>query len=319
MNQLDSLKKFSTIVADTGDIESIQRYAPQDATTNPSLLLKSVMHNKKYQKLIINAISYAQKKGGNKNNKIFNASSKLAVNIGAEILKKIPGYISTEIDARFSFNYEMSIKHAINLINMYEELNINKKRILIKLAATWEGIQAANELKKHGIKCNLTLLFSFAQAQACAESYVYLISPFVGRIYDWYHHNQLLSQPYNCNNDPGVQAIHKIFLYYKKYNYPTIIMAASFRNIEQITALAGCDRLTISPDLLEILQHNKHTVKQKLFPPDTQIMNTHTPLSETDFHKKHNKNTMAVQKLLEGIHKFSTDQQKIEKILNNLL
>ncbi|CAK8740447.1 Transaldolase [Sodalis praecaptivus] len=245
MNQLEGLKQFTTVVADSGDIESIRHYTPQDATTNPSLILKAASLTA-YQPLFEDALAYARKQGGTRETQIINASDKLAVNIGVEILKSVPGRVSTEVDARLSFDRGMCVAKARKLVALYQEQGIDKSRILIKLASTWEGIQAAEELEKEGINCNLTLLFSFAQARACAEAGVYLISPFVGRIYDWYNQRKPLD-PYVVDEDPGVVSVRKIYNYYKQHRYQTVIMGASFRKVEQILALAGCDRLTISP------------------------------------------------------------------------
>lgn len=312
MNQLQLLKKFSIIVADTSDIESICKYKPQDATTNPSLILQAVKSSKN-QKFINQAIEYAKKKGGSYQDKIINASDKILVDLGIEILKYIPGYISSEVDARLSFNKEKCILKARKLIDLYEEQGISRTRVLIKLAATWECIKAAEELKKDNILCNLTLLFSFAQARACAESSVFLISPFVGRIYDWYISQQLLSKS-STGKDPGVLSVCKIYDYYKKYNYKTIIMGASFRNIQQILYLSGCDRLTISPVLLNELESNNNIFERQLSLPN--IFSTPTvALSEEEFRWEHNQDAMAVEKLAEGIRFFGRDQLSLEQVL----
>lgn len=313
MNQLNDLKKFSTIVADTGDINIIRNYNIQHATTNPSLILKSPLFTT-YYKLFEDALSYARQKGGNKNNKVINASDRLIVNIGSEILKNITGHISTEIDAKLSFESDLTIKKAHKIIKMYQEKNIDEHRVLIKIAATWEGIKAAEILEKDGIKCNLTLVFSFAQARACAENNVYLVSPFIGRIYDWYMQNNLLNQ-YCIDNDPGLIALKKIFFYYKKYGYNTIIMGASFRTINQVLAISGCDYLTISPNLLKQLSNNEHCVKRFLYPPDNHTLCKPSPLSKSDFFLEHNQNKMAVEKLNEGIHQFFIDQQNLYNII----
>lgn len=316
MNQLNALRKFTTIVADTSDIESIRKYHPEDATTNPSLILQAVnlSANKKF---IDQAVEYALKKGGSHKKKIKNASDKIVVDLGIEILKYIPGYISTEVDARLSFNKEKCILRAKKIIDMYEEQGINRNRVLIKLAATWESIKAAEELKKSNIFCNLTLLFSFAQARACAESHVFLISPFVGRIYDW-HVSQNLILKNSCGEDPGVLSVCKIYDFYKKHKYKTIIMGASFRNIHQILSLSGCDRLTISPVFLEHLENNSEKLTRKLIPPSTYIVPP-TPLTEEEFRWEHNQDEMAVQKLSEGIRNFGKDQIFLEKIFSKLI
>lgn len=313
MNQLENLKKISTIAADTGDIDIIRLYDVQHATTNPSLILKSPLFTT-YLKIFKNSLDYAKKKGGTQNTQITNASDKLIVNIGTEILKNISGKISTEIDARLSFDSNLTIKKAHKLIDMYQENNADISRVLIKIAATWEGIKAAEELERSNIKCNLTLVFSFAQALACAESNVYLISPFIGRIYDWYHQHNLLTK-YSIDIDPGVQALKKIFNYYKTNNYNTIIMGASFRTTEQILAISGCDYLTISPNLLEQLSKNNKPIKRCLFAPKNISINKPNPISKLDFIVEHNKNKMAADKLEEGINLFSIDQQRLNKII----
>jgi len=313
MNQLNALKKFSTIVADTSDIESICKYKPEDATTNPSLILQAV-NSSVNQVFVEQAIQYAKKKGGSYQDQITNASDKILVELGIKILKKIPGYISSEVDARFSFSTEKCILKAKKLIDLYEEQGFSRNRILIKLAATWECIKAAEELKKDNILCNLTLVFSFAQARACAESNVFLISPFVGRIYDWYIAQNLLSKSFS-GKDPGVISVCKIYNYYKKHGYETIIMGASFRNIQQILFLSGCDRLTISPSLLKELESNTAKLERQLSPPSS-ISTPPIALSEEEFRWEHNQDPMAVQKLSEGIRNFGNDQLFLEKILS---
>ncbi|QCI15784.1 transaldolase [Buchnera aphidicola] len=312
MNQLNLLKQFSIVVADTSDIESICKYKPQDATTNPSLILQAVSLNKN-KRFIDQAVQYANKKGGLYKDKIVNASDKILVDIGVEILKYIPGYISSEVDARLSFSTEKCILKAQKIIKLYEEQGIPRNRVLIKLASTWECIKASEELQKDDIFCNLTLLFSFAQARACAESNVFLISPFVGRIYDWYVSQNLLSTS-SFEKDPGVLSVCKIYDYYKKYNYKTIIMGASFRNINQILHLSGCDRLTISPNLLKELESNTKKIKRKLIPPNVHYIPP-IALSEEEFRWEHNQDAMAVEKLSEGIRNFGRDQLYLEQIL----
>jgi transaldolase len=312
MNQLDALKQFTTVVADSGDIESIRHYHPEDATTNPSLILKAAGLDA-YKHLIDDAIDYAKKQGGSKETQIINASDKVAINLGMEILKSVPGRVSTEVDARLSFDRGMCVTKAEKLIRLYEENSIDRSRILIKLASTWEGIRAAEELQKNGINCNLTLLFSFAQARACAEAGVFLISPFVGRIYDWYNSRKPLD-PYVVDEDPGVKSVRRIYDYYKKHRYTTVIMGASFRKVEQILALAGCDRLTISPNLLEELANSDAPVDRKL-EPSTEGFHQPAPLSEAEFRWEHNQDPMAVEKLSDGIRQFAVDQQKLEDVL----
>ncbi|BAN97336.1 transaldolase [Plautia stali symbiont] len=312
MNQLDALKQFTTVVADSGDIESIRHYHPEDATTNPSLILKAAGLDA-YKHLIDDAIEYAKKQGGSKETQIINASDKVAINLGMEILKSVPGRVSTEVDARLSFDRGMCVTKAEKLVRLYEENGIDRSRILIKLASTWEGIKAAEELEKNGINCNLTLLFSFAQARACAEAGVFLISPFVGRIYDWYNTRKPLD-PYVVDEDPGVKSVRRIYYYYKKHRYNTVIMGASFRKVEQIVALAGCDRLTISPNLLEELANSEAPVERKL-EPSTEGFHQPAPLSEAEFRWEHNQDAMAVEKLSDGIRQFAVDQQKLEDVL----
>ena len=312
MNQLDALKKLTTVVADSGDIESIRHFEPQDATTNPSLILKAA-DLPQYKGLLKDALDYARKQGGSKEEQIINASDRLAVNIGLEILKSVPGRISTEVDARLSFDRELSLAKARKLIGLYQEQGIDKSRILIKLSSTWEGIKAAEELEKEGINCNLTLLFSFAQARACAEAGVYLISPFVGRIYDWYKAKDP-SAAYDVEKDPGVKSVRAIYDYYKSHRYQTVIMGASFRKVEQILALAGCDRLTISPNLLEELKASQSAVERKL-EPSSQGLQQPAPLTEAAFRWEHNQDAMAVEKLSEGIRTFAVDQKKLEDTL----
>ncbi|MXP66574.1 transaldolase [Pantoea sp. Nvir] len=317
MNQLEALKQFTTVVADSGDIESVRKYRPEDATTNPSLILNAACLES-YQHLIKDAIDYAKKQGGNKKTKIINASDKVAINLGIEILKNIPGRVSTEVDARFSFDRGMCVTKAEKLVRLYEEHGIDRSRILIKLASTWEGIKAAEELEKNDIHCNMTLLFSFAQARACAEAGVFLISPFVGRIYDWYNNRKLLLEPYVADEDPGIKSVHRIYHYYKKHRYNTIIMGASFRKVEQILALSGCDRLTISPHLLEQLQSRSEPIERNL-KPSTEGFYQPAPLSEAAFRWEHNQDPMAVEKLSEGIRQFAVDQQKLEHMLMSSL
>jgi len=312
MNQLDALKQVTVVVADSGDIESIRQFEPQDATTNPSLILKAAALPQ-YKDLITEALSYARQQGGSDETKLINASDRLAVNIGVEILKTVPGRISTEVDARLSFDRGMCVAKARKLIGMYQERGIEKSRILIKLAATWEGIKAAEELEREGINTNLTLLFSFAQARACAEAGVYLISPFVGRIYDWYQARQPMTE-YNVEQDEGVKSVSTIYQYYKQHRYQTVIMGASFRRVEQILALAGCDRLTIAPNLLEQLKQATGTIETKLT-PSIEGLYQPAPLSEMEFRWLHNQDAMAVEKLSEGIRLFAVDQQKLEDML----
>ncbi|QYJ98686.1 transaldolase [Shewanella alkalitolerans] len=310
-NTLEQFKSITTIVADTGDIEAIKRYQPQDATTNPSLILKAAQIPE-YKHLIANAIEWAKAQSDDLAQQVEDAGDKLAVNIGLEILKIVPGRISTEVDARLSFDKAGSIEKAHKLIKLYEEAGIDKSRILIKLASTWEGICAAKELEKEGINCNLTLLFCFAQARACAEAGVYLISPFVGRILDWYKKDTGLE--YSAVEDPGVVSVTNIYNYYKRHGYKTVVMGASFRNTGEIIELAGCDRLTIGPALLEEMANSDTPVVQKLQAAN-EVVAPGAALSEAEFRWEFNQDAMAVEKLAEGIRNFAIDQGKLETML----
>ncbi|WET41894.1 transaldolase [Citrobacter enshiensis] len=312
MNQLDGIKQFTTVVADSGDIESIRHYHPQDATTNPSLLLKAA-GLAQYGHLIDDAVVWGKHHGKTQREQVAEACDKLAVNFGAEILNSIPGRVSTEVDARLSFDKEKSIQKARHLVDLYQQQGVEKSRILIKLASTWEGIRAAEQLEKEGINCNLTLLFSFAQARACAEAGVFLISPFVGRIYDWYQARSPMD-PYVVDEDPGVKSVRNIYDYFKQHRYDTIVMGASFRRTEQILALTGCDRLTIAPNLLKELQDNEDPVVRKLV-PSSQALPRPTPMTEAEFRWEHNQDAMAVEKLSDGIRLFAVDQRKLEDLL----
>lgn len=313
MNQLEQLQQFTTLVADTGDIEAIRQYTPQDATTNPSLLLKAVSLPH-YQKLLQQAQAYARSSGGDSQTQLDNASDKLAVLIGQEILNLVPGRVSTEVDARLSFDQQASIARARKLIEMYEQDGIARERILIKLASTWEGIQAAAVLEKEGINCNLTLLFSFAQAQACADAGVFLISPFVGRIFDWYKKADGVDG-YAPADDPGVGSVQRIYQYYKTHGFYTVVMGASFRNADQIRQLAGCDRLTISPGLMQELAASNAPLERLLDASDTSSQDANRRLDEAAFRWGHNEDAMATEKLAEGIRLFAADQIKLETIL----
>ncbi|RTF96730.1 transaldolase [Serratia marcescens] len=316
MNQLDALKQLTTVVADSGDIESIRQFEPQDATTNPSLILKAAALPQ-YKALITEALEYARRQGGSKETQLINASDKLAVNIGVEILKSVPGRISTEVAARLSFDRGMCVAKARKLIAMYQEQGIDKSRILIKLASTWEGIKAAEELEKEGINTNLTLLFSFAQARACAEAGVYLISPFVGRILDWYKANGDKKE-FAPHEDPGVISVTEIYQYYKQHGYNTVVMGASFRNVGEIIELAGCDRLTIAPALLKELAESEGALERKLSYTG-EVKARPAALTEPEFYWQHNQDPMAVEKLTDGIRKFAVDQGKLEKMIADLL
>lgn len=314
-NTLEQLKSLTIIVADTGDIEAIKRYAPQDATTNPSLVLKAAQIPE-YSPLIDNAIDWAKTQSTSLEQQIEDAGDKLAVNIGVEILKTVPGRISTEVDARLSFDKQASIAKAHKLVKLYQEAGIDKSRILIKLASTWEGICAARELEQDGINCNLTLLFSFAQARACAEAGVYLISPFVGRILDWYKKDT--GKDYTAAEDPGVVSVTDIYHYYKRHGYKTVVMGASFRNTGEILELAGCDRLTIGPSLLEELANSNTPVVAKLV-DNQEVVAAGEAMTETQFRWELNQDAMAVEKLAEGIRNFAIDQGKLETMLKSRL
>ena len=310
--QLDSLRNMTVVVADTGDIEAIKKYQPQDATTNPSLIL-SASSLPQYSPLIDEAVSYAKAQSNDKSQQLIDAEDKLAVNIGLEILKIVPGRISTEVDARLSYDTQATVEKARKLIALYNAAGISNDRILIKIASTWQGIRAAEILEKEGINCNLTLLFSEAQARACAEAGVYLISPFVGRILDWYKANSDKKE-YAPAEDPGVISVTKIYNYYKEYDYNTVVMGASFRNVGEITELAGCDRLTIAPALLKELQENSTALVRKL-EYKGEVKAKPQPLTEAEFYWQHNSDAMAVEKLADGIRKFAADQEKLETML----
>ena len=311
--QLDSLRSMTVVVADTGDIDAIKKYQPQDATTNPSLIL-SASALPQYAPLIDEAITYAKAQSADKAQQLIDAEDKLAVNIGLEILKIVPGRISTEVDARLSYDTQATVEKARKLIALYNAAGISNDRILIKIASTWQGIRAAEILEKEGINCNLTLLFSEAQARACAEAGVYLISPFVGRILDWYKANTDKKE-YASAEDPGVISVTKIYNYYKEYGYKTVVMGASFRNIGEIIELAGCDRLTIAPALLKELQENSTALVRKL-DYKGEVKAKPQPLTEAEFYWQHNSDAMAVEKLAEGVRKFAVDQEKLEAMLS---
>lgn len=311
--QLDSLRNMTVVVADTGDIDAIKKYQPQDATTNPSLIL-SASALPQYAPLIDEAVAYAKAQSNDKAQQLIDAEDKLAVNIGLEILKIVPGRISTEVDARLSYDTQATVEKARKLIALYNAAGISNDRILIKIASTWQGIRAAEILEKEGINCNLTLLFSEAQARACAEAGVYLISPFVGRILDWYKANSDKKE-YAPAEDPGVISVTKIYNYYKEYGYNTVVMGASFRNVGEITELAGCDRLTIAPALLKELQENSTALVRKL-EYKGEVKAKPQPLTEAEFYWQHNSDAMVVEKLAEGIRKFAIDQEKLETMLS---
>ncbi len=315
-DKLTALRQLTTVVADTGDIAAIKLYQPHDATTNPSLILNAAQLPE-YRKLIDDAISWARGQSNEYAQQIIDASDKLAVNIGLEILKLIPGRISTEVDARLSYDTAASLVKARRLIKLYNDAGISNDRILIKLASTWQGIRAAEQLEKQGINCNMTLLFSLAQARACAQAGAFLISPFVGRILDWFKANGDKKE-FAAHEDPGVLSVTEIYQYYKKYGYKTVVMGASFRNRDEILELAGCDRLTISPPLLKELAESTGQVERKLSYMG-KVEAAPSPLTEAEFYWQHNWNPMAVDKLADGIRKFAVDQGKLEKMIADLL
>lgn len=308
-SSLEALKGLSVIVADTGDIKSIEQYKPTDATTNPSLIYKAAVMPE-YNKLVEDAIAYG--KGD-----VETTMDKLAVNFGAEITKIVPGYVSTEVDARLSFDTDATVAKARKIIEMYKEMGIDKSRILIKIASTWEGIQACKVLEAEGITCNCTLIFSKVQAVACAEAGATLISPFVGRIMDWYKKSTGVDG-FAAADDPGVQSVTAIYNYYKKHGHSTIVMGASFRNKDEITELAGCDRLTIAPALLEKLQSSTDPVVQKLDASAVGSMDIEkVDAAEPNFRWLMNEDAMATEKLAEGIRGFSADIVKLENIIKS--
>jgi transaldolase len=312
MTLLESLKQYTTVVADTGDIEAIERHRPQDATTNPSLLYKAA-EMPSYRHLVDEAAEKASDLGGSREQMAEEFIDQMFVLFGSEILKVVPGRVSTEVAASLSFDTPGTVAKARKLISLYKKKGVARERVLIKIASTWEGIQAANELEQDGIHCNLTLLFSFAQAVACAEAGVTLISPFVGRIYDWYK-KEGVGKEIAPDQDPGVASVTRIYNYYKKYGYKTQVMGASFRNVNQIIRLAGSDLLTISPDLLDELEQTEGTIERKLDPAAAKASkDPQLRLSEKAFRWMHNEDAMATEKLAEGIRKFNADAKKLEQ------
>ena len=317
MNLLEQLKKQTTVVADTGDFTSIEEYKPMDATTNPSLIY-AVSQNPRFAPLLREAITYAKGQTDDKDAQLDIAMDKVAVNFGLKILEIVPNRVSTEVDARLSFDKEGSIAKARDLIALYEDAGISRDRVLIKLAATWEGICAAEELEKDGIHCNLTLLFSFAQAVACADAGVTLISPFVGRILDWHKKDRGVEE-IPAKEDPGVLSVKKIYNYYKKFDYKTEIMGASFRNIDEIIELAGCDLLTISPALLNELSNTTGTLEPQLTPEGAKESKLKKiSVDEKAFRWMLNEDAMATEKLAEGIRNFTIDLVKLEKQVQSM-
>lgn len=309
MNKLEQLREMTVVVADTGDLAAIKEYMPEDATTNPSLLLK-VAQDANYAHFMDESIITATDKSD-----VDDIADVFGVKIGCEILKIIPGRVSTEVDARLSFNKDASIAKARKLIDLYAQQGIAKDRVLIKIASTWEGIQAARQLQKEGINCNLTLLFGFAQAVACAEAKVFLVSPFVGRILDWYKANTE-QQVFEPNEDPGVVSVTKIYNYYKQHGYNTIVMGASFRNSGEIEALAGCDYLTIGPNYLEELREDNSSLTRQLSSESTAALQDKIELDEESFRWTMNNDAMATEKLAQGIRGFAVDQDKLIDLIS---
>ncbi|MEK7432657.1 MAG: transaldolase [Cyanobacteriota bacterium] len=315
MNALESLKSVTTVVADTGDIDSIKKYTPTDATTNPSLIFAAAQMPQ-YQHLVEDAINFGKNNGSSDDEKLSKSLDKLIVNFGVEILKIVPRFVSTEVDARFSFDTEASVKKGKEIIALYEKAGVSKDRVLIKLASTWEGIKAGEQLEKDGIHCNMTLLFGFGQAIACAEAGAFLISPFVGRILDWYK-NFEKKDGYPSEEDPGVKSVRRIYSYYKKFGYKTLVMGASFRNSGEIKALCGCDLLTISPQFLEELRNEENSLPV-ILNQDFALENCHDPkitIDEKAFRWMLNEDQMSTEKLSEGIRNFTKDTLKLENYI----
>jgi len=317
LNQLEQLKKFTKVVADTADFESIKEFKPQDATTNPSLVYAATQ-KPEYAHLLQEVLADRKKSGLSGSAQIEDICDHLLVQFGCDILEIVPGRVSTETDARLSFDIEGSINKARRLVQLYAERKIPRERVLIKVASTWEGINAAEQLQKEGIKCNLTLMFSLPQAVRCAEAKVQLISPFVGRIYDWY--KAANKRDYSGPEDPGVQSVQEIYIYYKKFGYATEVMGASFRNVGQIRELAGCDALTISPELMKELSESYEPIERKLDPEKAKKADVQRlELDEKKFRYLLNDNAMATEKLADGIRKFAADVVKLEKFVASKL
>ncbi|MCK4749586.1 MAG: transaldolase [Bacteroidales bacterium] len=314
MNLLEQLKQYTEVVADTGDFQSIERFKPLDATTNPSLIYAAAQ-NEKYKSLITDSVAYGKSQARDTEEQLDHILDKLAVNFGVEILKVVPRRVSTEVDASLSFDKEASLDKARKLIQMYDDSGISKDKILIKLATTWEGIRAAEILEREGIHCNLTLLFSMAQAIACAEAGVQLISPFVGRIYDWHKKDRGVDH-IPGKEDPGVLSVMEIYAYYKKFGYQTEVMGASFRNTEEIIELAGCDLLTISPVLLAELEETDGNLVRKLVAEEAMQSDIQKiSIDEKGFRWMLNENAMATEKLSEGIRRFNADLNKLKEMI----
>ncbi|MGO1500002.1 MAG: transaldolase [Marinobacter sp.] len=315
-NKLDQLKTMTTVVADTGDIDAIAQWLPQDATTNPSLLLKAAA-SEAYSPMLEKAVALAQRQGGSSAEQLTMATDMLAVLAGQEILNLIPGVVSTEVDARLSFDTEATLRRARRLIALYDQQGVDTSRVLIKIASTWEGIRAAEILEQEGIHCNLTLLFSFVQAAACAQAGAFLVSPFVGRILDW-HLASSGRESFPAAEDPGVLSVARIYNYYKANGFNTVVMGASFRNVGEIEMLAGCDRLTISPALLQELKDDNGSLKQKLTATGAKSPDGFGALDEKLFRWESNEDAMATEKLADGIRRFTTDQIALENQVRQL-
>ncbi|MES1913290.1 MAG: hypothetical protein MHM6MM_005490 [Cercozoa sp. M6MM] len=316
MNQLEQLKQFSTVVADSGEFATLAQFGAEDATTNPSLILKAAQIDE-YRPLIEEAVEYAKSKDAE--NPLSHAMDKVSVNFGLKILEIVPGVVSTEIDARLSFDKDACVKKALEIIALYEQAGIPRERVLIKIASTWEGIQAARELQsKHNVRCNLTLMFCLAQAAAAAEAGATLISPFVGRITDFHKQKQGVDA-FEPESDPGVLSVRAIYAYYKKYGYDTVVMGASFRSKEQVLALAGCDKLTVAPKLLTAMSQCNDSVEQKLSPSAEVEVPEKLDSSESAFRWAVNADPCAVEKLSDGIRRFAADTEKLEKLLSDML
>jgi transaldolase len=311
-SRLDQLRTMSTVVADTGDIDLIRQFKPQDCTTNPSLILKAAQ-KPEYAHLVDEAVVWVGKKAGSKEARVAAACDRIAVNFGEQLLKVVPGRVSTEVDADLSFDMKASLSKARAIIKDYERRGITRKRVLIKLAATWEGIRTAEKLEADGINCNLTLLFSFAQAVACAEAGVFLISPFVGRILDW--HVKATGQTFTAETDPGVLSVKRIYEYYKTHGYKTVVMGASFRSTDEIVAIAGCDRLTIGPNLLEQLAKEQGQITRALDPKAYPRKKKPASMTQPVFRYGHNGDAMATEKLAEGIRLFANDLNELRKVV----
>lgn len=317
MNKLEQIKTMTTVVADTGDFGAIAEFRPQDATTNPSLLYKAA-RMPQYRELVEDAVAFGVDTGTDASGQARWTMDKLAVNFGTEILKIVPGRVSTEIDARLSFDTEATVRRAEDLMALYDGEGVDRERVLLKIAATWEGIRAAERLERQGMHCNLTLMFSFPQAVACADAGVTLISPFVGRILDWYKNAENVPG-YPADEDPGVRSVTGIYNYYKRHGYETVVMGASFRNVEEILALAGCDYLTISPALLAELATSEGEVPRRLDPSKARDMEIEkVEFAETAFRWGLNEDAMASEKLAEGIRLFAADTQRLEQFAREI-